>query len=326
MTISQFNTPSHFLTPLDYSWSIFPRWISLSLCLFSSLLNFLLIGWLDHFILKGFELANKKLLITEATGPAWKSAYSRHSRGHPEVRPSHMDALQPWSAYLFRHWNFSKAQHRPHLLQAIFLSRVAKITCLLFSQTVLSMPIYWADMGIMPNQWQDCPRTVQALVPRCYSPQKPWDRDNAAFLESQESRVHLSGHQWMHLPPSRTLRLSMTEARDSPLSPYSKGYGTFFSFLKYYYYNISGTMVDACTPRSWADTSREIASSKPTWATQIKSKHSGKKGGGNCKCVSVIDNSCNLVRPRVQSPTPQSIYLKYTTNILICIYSVRQFY
>lgn len=51
-----------------------------------------------------------------------------------------------------------------------------------------------------------------------------------------------------------------------------------------------------------------------------------KRGGGSCKCVSVIDNSCNIVRPRVQSPTPQSIYLKYTTNILICIYSVRQFY
>lgn len=168
---------------LGYSWSIFPRYISLSLCQFSSLLNFLLIGQLDHFILKGFELTNQKLLITEVTGPARKSAHSRHPCGHPEVRPSqtanplvrpsHTDVLQPWSAYLFRHRNFSKAQHRPHLFQTIFLSRVAKITCLLFSQTVLSMPMYWADTGIMPTQWQDCPRTFQALVHGCYSLRNP---------------------------------------------------------------------------------------------------------------------------------------------------------
>lgn len=148
--------------------------------------------------------------------------------------------------------------------------------------------IYWADMGIMPNQWQDCPRTFQALVHRCYSPQKPWDRDNAASLESQETRVHLSGHQCMHVPPSRTLRLSMTEARNSSLSPCSKGYGTFFSFLKYYYYNASGTMVGASNPRSWANTSREIAKFKTNLGNSEKLSQNTveKRGGGFQVCLS----------------------------------------
>lgn len=75
-------------------------------------------------------------------------------------------------------------------------------------------------------------------------------------------------------------------------------------------------MVDASNPRSWANTSREIAKFKTNLGNSEKlSQNTVEKEGGGFKCFSVIEHSCNIVRPRVQSPTPQ-VYISKVYNLI----------